>query len=150
MAVTGYRTPSGGGRPGSDGFWSPAPARDRSWDSCRCHEQHVDDFKPKSGDPLHEPGEGSHVGQLGAEGSRVRAGGDLAVVELCAQRSVGLADKGDLVCAWWHWDCSSQLVVDTGCQRAWRRGTRRHPILGDPGFAAITAVGPGRVRTAAS
>ena len=32
------------------------------------------------------------VGELGAEGGRVRAGGDLAVVD-CAQRSVGLAEK---------------------------------------------------------
>jgi hypothetical protein len=63
----------------------------------------VDDFKPKAGDPLHEPGEGSHVGQFGAKGGRVRAGGDLAVVELCAQRSVCLADESGLICAWWHW-----------------------------------------------
>ena len=31
------------------------------------------DFKPKAGDPLHKPGEGSLVGQLGAEGGCVRA-----------------------------------------------------------------------------
>ena len=56
----------------------------------------------------------------------------LAVVELCAQRSACLADKGDLICRVIAPGLSSQSVVDTGCQRAWRRGRRRRPILGDP------------------
>ena len=54
----------------------------------------------------------------GAEGCRVRAGGDRALVELCAQCSVCLADESDLICAWRHWAYSSHLVVGTGCQRA--------------------------------
>ena len=61
------------------------------------------DFKPKARDPLHEPGEGSLVGQFGAEGGCVRARGDFAVVELCAQRSVCLAGESDLVDVWRHW-----------------------------------------------
>jgi hypothetical protein len=67
----------------------------------------VDDFKPELGDPLHQPGEGSLVGYLGAEGSRIRAQADFAVVELRAERSVCLAGEGDLVSAWWHWDYPS-------------------------------------------
>jgi hypothetical protein len=31
----------------------------------------VDDFKPKAGDLLHQPGEGGRVGQLGTQGGRV-------------------------------------------------------------------------------
>jgi hypothetical protein len=73
-----------------------ACARDRSWRGWLCHPVHVDDFKPEADDPLYKPGEGSLIGQLGAEGGRLRARGDLAVVELCAQRSAGLAAEGDL------------------------------------------------------
>jgi hypothetical protein len=62
----------------------------------------VDDFKPKAGDPLHQPGEGSRVGQLGTEGGRIRACGDVAVVELCAQRFVGPAGEGYLIRIWSH------------------------------------------------
>jgi hypothetical protein len=40
-----------------------------SWRRCRHHEQHVDGFEPKTGDPLH------------------------AVAELCAQRPAGLAGE---------------------------------------------------------
>jgi hypothetical protein len=45
---------------------------------------HVNDFKPKADDPLNKPGESSLVGQLGVERGRLRAGDDLAVVELRA------------------------------------------------------------------
>jgi hypothetical protein len=45
---------------------------------------HIDDFKTEADDPLYKPGEGSLVGQLGAEGGRIRACADLAVVELRA------------------------------------------------------------------
>jgi len=69
----------------------------------RCTEAQADDFKSKAGDPLDKPGKGSVVGQLGAEGSGIGARGDLAVVELCAERSVCPAGKSDLVGAWWHW-----------------------------------------------
>jgi hypothetical protein len=72
---------------------------------------HVDDFKPKADDPLNKPGEGSLIGQLGAEGGRLRACPDLAVVELRAQRSAGLAAESDLICAWLHWNYASQSVV---------------------------------------
>jgi hypothetical protein len=67
----------------------------------------VDNFKPKVGHPLHKPREGSVVGYLGAEGSRIRAQADFAVVELRAERSVCLAGESDLVGAWWHWDYPS-------------------------------------------
>jgi hypothetical protein len=58
---------------------------------------HIDYFKTEADDPLYKPGEGSLVGQLGAEGGRIRACGDLAVVELRAQRSAGLAAESDLI-----------------------------------------------------
>jgi hypothetical protein len=58
----------------------------------------VGDLEAKTGDPLHKPGKGSRVGQLDAEGSRVRARGDRAVVELRAQGPVCLASESDLVC----------------------------------------------------
>jgi hypothetical protein len=58
---------------------------------------HVDDFETEADDPLYKLGEGSLVGQLGVEGGRLRACGDLAVVELCAQRSACLAAESDLV-----------------------------------------------------
>jgi hypothetical protein len=64
----------------------------------------VDDFKPKADDPLYEPGEGSLVGQLGAKGGCLWACGDLAVVELRAQRSAGLAAECDLIRVRSHWD----------------------------------------------
>jgi hypothetical protein len=93
---------------------------------------HVDHDKPQADDPLYEPGEGSLVGQLGAEGGRVRARGDLAVVQLCAQRSARLAAESDLICVWSHWD-ASQSVVDAGRQGARRRALCRHPLPGDRG-----------------
>jgi hypothetical protein len=62
-----------------------------------CHQVHIDYFKTEADDPLYKPGEGSLVGQLGAEGGRIRACGDLAVVELRAQRSAGLAAESDLI-----------------------------------------------------
>jgi hypothetical protein len=34
---------------------------------------HIDYFKTEADDPLYKPGEGSLVGQLGAEGGRIRA-----------------------------------------------------------------------------
>jgi hypothetical protein len=58
---------------------------------------HIDDFKAEADDPLYKPGEGSLVGQLRAERGRTRAHGDLAVVELRAQRSAGLAAESDLI-----------------------------------------------------
>src|SRR5262249_26437446 len=64
-----------------------------SWRGWRRHDQHADDFEPKAGDPLDEPGERGLVGHLGAQGGRVRARGDLAVVELRAQRAVCLAGE---------------------------------------------------------
>src|SRR5690348_11977186 len=58
----------------------------RRWRTRLCHQVHVEDFKPEAYDPLDQPGEGSQVGQLGAQGGRLRARDDLAVVELRAQR----------------------------------------------------------------
>jgi hypothetical protein len=97
----------------------------------------VGDFKPKADDPLHQPGEGSRVGQLGTEGGRVRAGGDVAVVELCAQRSVGLAGERDLIRVWSHGDYASEWVVDAAASVLERRVSRRHPVPGDLGLDAI-------------
>ena len=53
----------------------------------------INDHQPEADDPLYEPREGGLVGQLGAEGGCVQACGDIAVVELCAQRSARLAVK---------------------------------------------------------
>jgi hypothetical protein len=93
---------------------------------------HVDDFKPEADDPLYKPGEGSLVGQLGAECGRLRACGDLAVVELRAQRSAGLASETDLTCEWTHLDYASQSVVYGGVSVSGGHGRRRHPESGDP------------------
>ena len=89
------------------------------------------DFKPKAGDPLHEPGEGSLVGQLGAEGGCVRARGDFAVVELCAQRSVCLAGESDLVDVWRHWAWPRSRSLTLAASVPGGRGLGRHPIPGD-------------------
>ena len=51
----------------------------------------VGHFKPEAGDTEHESGEGCLIGQLGAESSRARARGDLAVVEFRAQCRARLA-----------------------------------------------------------
>jgi hypothetical protein len=59
-------------------------------------------LKPKAGDPLHQPEEGSRVGQFGTEGGRIRACGDVAVVELCAQRFAGPAGEGHFIRIWSH------------------------------------------------
>jgi len=64
----------------------------------RRYDVHVDDFKPKVGDPLHEPAEGSLIWQLGAKGCRAGTGADLAVVEFRAQRGARLARESDLIC----------------------------------------------------
>lgn len=103
---------------------------------------HIDHDKSQADDPLHQPGEGSLVRQLGAEDGRVRACGDLAVVELRAQRSARLATESDLIRVWSHWDYASQSVVDAGRQRARRRGLCRHPLSGDPGAGCDYARGP--------
>jgi len=58
----------------------------------------VDQFKPEAGDPLHEPGQGGLIWQLGAKGCRARAYGDLAVVEFCAYGGARLTGESDLVC----------------------------------------------------
>jgi hypothetical protein len=63
----------------------------------RRHEARVDDFQPQAGDPLHEPGQGGLIRQLGAKGRHIRADGDLAVIEFRAQRGACLAREGDLV-----------------------------------------------------
>ena len=99
---------------------------------------HACDLKPKAGDPLHEPGKSSRVEHFSAEGGRVRACGDRAVIELCAQGSVCLAGESDLVCAWSHaiTPHSRWLMCR---QRACRPRVRRHPLAGDAGVeSAIT------------
>ena len=61
------------------------------------HEIQVDDLEPEAGDPLHEPGEGCLIWQLGAKGCRARAYGDRAVVKFCAERGARLANESDLI-----------------------------------------------------
>jgi hypothetical protein len=74
-----------------------AGARGRSWRRWLCHQVHIDDLETEADDPLDKPGKGSLVGQLRAEGGRIWACGDLAVVELRAKRSAGLAAESDLI-----------------------------------------------------
>src|SRR5215831_1548593 len=66
------------------------------------HQVHVDHLQPEAGDPLHEPGESSLIGQLSAKGRGARADGDLTVLELRPQRGTRLAGEGDLVYLWSH------------------------------------------------
>jgi hypothetical protein len=63
----------------------------------RCHEAHEDYFEVEAGDPLHKPGQGCLIWQLGAKGCRNWADGDLAVVEFRAQRGTCLAAESDLI-----------------------------------------------------
>jgi hypothetical protein len=58
--------------------------------------------KPETCDPLHETAQGDLIGQIGTQRRRVRADGDLAVVEFRAQRRTHPAGEGDLVCLCWH------------------------------------------------
>ena len=71
--------------------------RDQLWRWCGLNEKHVRNFKPQADDALDEPGQRCLIGQLAAQGGRVRAHGDLAVVEFRAGRGAGLAPEGDLV-----------------------------------------------------
>jgi len=96
IVVTG-RYPGFSRWPGSKWLLVSAGARGRSWRRWLCHQVHIDDLKTEADDPLYKPGEGSLVGQLRAERGRIRARGDLAVVELRAQRSAGLAAESDLI-----------------------------------------------------
>jgi hypothetical protein len=75
-----------------------AASRSYSRSAWRRHEAHVDHFKPEADDPLHEPGKGCLIWQLGAKGCGARADGDLAVVEFRAQRGTCLAPESDLIC----------------------------------------------------
>ena len=59
---------------------------------------HVDQLEAEAGDPLHEAGKGPLIGQLSIKGCRIRAYGDLAVIEFRAQRRAGLARESDLIC----------------------------------------------------
>lgn len=63
---------------------------------------HVDHFKPEAGDPLHEPGESSLVGQLCVKACGARVYGDLAVIELCAKCGARLPYESDLIHLWSH------------------------------------------------
>src|SRR5690348_15803460 len=83
--------------PGSKWLLVSACARGRSWRRWLCHQEHIDAFMAEADDPLYMPGEGSLVGQQGEECVRIRACADLAVVELRAQRSAGVAAESDLI-----------------------------------------------------
>jgi hypothetical protein len=58
---------------------------------------HVDQLEAEAGDPLHEPGKGSLIGQLSAKGCGARADSDLAVIELRPQCGARLTRESDLV-----------------------------------------------------
>jgi hypothetical protein len=59
---------------------------------------HIDQLEAEAGDPLHEPVKGFLIGYLGAQGCRIRAYRDLAVIEFRAQRGAGLTYESDLIC----------------------------------------------------
>ncbi len=71
----------------------------------------VNHFKSQSDDPLDYSPEGSLVWHVCAKGRRARAQGDLAVVELCAQRRAGLTGESDLVRVWSHQVTPRSLLV---------------------------------------
>jgi hypothetical protein len=89
----------------------------------------VDDFESEAGDSLHEAGEGGGVGQFGAQGGGVWAGGDLAVVELRAEGGTGLAGEGDFVGLWSHRGHASQSG-GSGVLSAWLAGGWVSPSCG--------------------
>jgi hypothetical protein len=60
-------------------------------------QEHAGYFQPEVDDPLDEPGHRALIGQLGAQGGRVRADGDRAVVEFGAHSGAGLPGDSDLV-----------------------------------------------------
>lgn len=62
----------------------------------------MNDLEAEAGDPQHQPAQGRLIGQLGAQGCRVRADGDRAVVEFRAHRGAGSARERDLVRVWSH------------------------------------------------
>jgi hypothetical protein len=116
--------------------WAPGGptrcVRDPSWHRSQCHQVDVDHYQPKADDSLYEPGEGSLVGQFGPEGSRVRACCDLALVELCAQRSARLATQGDLICESCHWVMPHNrwLTWPSGCTTAEHVVVTRYRVIG--------------------
>jgi hypothetical protein len=63
----------------------------------RRHEAYDDYFEVEAGDPLHKPGQGCLIWQIGAKGCRTWANGDIAVVEFRAQRGACLAAESDLI-----------------------------------------------------
>ena len=97
------------------------------------HQVHVDHFQPEAGDPLHEPGESSLIGQLSAKCCGARADGDLAVLELRPQCGARLTRESDLVYLWSHRGHASQSAGSACRQHAGRRGPRHHPPKGEPG-----------------
>ena len=64
----------------------------------RLDEQHAGNFQPQADDPLDEPGQRGLIWQLAAKSRRVRAHGDLAIIELRAGRGARLTCEDDLVC----------------------------------------------------
>lgn len=65
---------------------------------CRATRVHVDKLKTETGDPQDQPRQRRLVWQLRAEGCRVPADGNLAIVEFRAQRAARLADESDFIC----------------------------------------------------
>ena len=70
------------GSPAAGGYWGPDLHRIGHCAGGWAHEVQVDDFEPETGYPLHEPGQGGLIGQLGAKSRRARTDGNRAVVEL--------------------------------------------------------------------
>lgn len=76
----------------------PAGNRGRLSPGRRGHQTHVDYIESQAVDPLDQAGQGAPIRQLGPEGSGAGAYGDLAIVELRAERGARLPEKRDLIC----------------------------------------------------
>jgi hypothetical protein len=96
----------------------------------------MDQFEPQAGDPLHEPGEGCLIGQLGAQGGDAQAYIDLAVVEFRAQCRARFTRESDLVSSCSHYGQPRSPPV----QRA----------VSLPGGRVIVITHPGVIRSALS
>ena len=107
----------------------------------------VHDLEAEAGDPQHQPAQGRLIGQLGAQGCRVRADGDRAVVEFRAHRGAGPARERDLVRLWSHQGCASRVRWFTGAASvpgSWARVLTLRRVIRDRLSVASGTLVPSR------
>jgi hypothetical protein len=104
--------------------------------------------KPETCDPLHETAQGDPIGQIGAQGRRVRPDGDLAVVEFRAQRRARPAGESDLVCLCWHHGhalCVRWFISPASVPSGWPVVLTLPGVIRDPSrVPAVTSVTTGK------